>query len=192
MFIHISRNSLKSCELWPESRLAKSLHSQKVAVTWAEKMDQKLASVLVPGKMSWATATRSIRKCKIQIENIGGSRVDTEPTAWGLDAQVWFLLWTGDEAIKESMPILKKAGVESVEDLTRTAAGFSSKACKDLLKQLRLPARSFIYEQRVQVLVPNAQGLHRTTQFLMQKYLNLFDRKGLSNQISNWLERPFQ
>jgi len=43
-------------------RLAKSLHSQKVSVTWAEKIDKKLASVLVPEKMSWATATRSIRK----------------------------------------------------------------------------------------------------------------------------------
>ena len=44
-------------------RLAKSLHSQKVSVTWAEEMDPKLTSVLVPEKMSWATATRSIRKC---------------------------------------------------------------------------------------------------------------------------------
>jgi len=70
------------------SRLAKSLHSQKVSVSWAEKMDQKLASVLIPEKMSWATATQSIRKCKTRIEKIGGSRVNTEPTAWGLDAQV--------------------------------------------------------------------------------------------------------
>ena len=64
------------------SRLAKSLHSQKVSVTWAGKMDKKLASVLVLEKMSWATATRSIRKCKTRIEKIGGSRVDTEATAW--------------------------------------------------------------------------------------------------------------
>jgi len=50
-----------------------------VSVTWAEKIDQKLASVLVPEKMSWATATRSIRECKTRIEKIGpGSRVDTE------------------------------------------------------------------------------------------------------------------
>jgi len=35
-------------DLW--SRLAKSLHSPKVSVTWAEKMDKKLASVLVPEK----------------------------------------------------------------------------------------------------------------------------------------------
>jgi len=46
------------------SRLAKLLHSQNVSATWAEKMDQKLVSVLVLEKMSWATTTRSIRKCK--------------------------------------------------------------------------------------------------------------------------------
>ena len=76
------------------SRLAKSLHSQEVSVTWAGKMDEKLASVLVPERMSWATATRSIRKCKTRIEKIGGSHVGTEPTVWGLDVQVWNLLWT--------------------------------------------------------------------------------------------------
>jgi len=72
------------------SQLAKSLHrpGQKVSFTWAEKMNQKLASVLVSEKMSWATATRSIRKCKTRIEKIGGSRVDAEPAAWGLDAHV--------------------------------------------------------------------------------------------------------
>jgi len=44
------------------SRLAKSLHIQKVSVTWAENMDKKLASVLVPEKMSWATATWSVHQ----------------------------------------------------------------------------------------------------------------------------------
>jgi len=83
----------------------------------ADKLDQKLASVLVPEKMNWATATRSIRKCKTRIEKIGGSRVDTEPTAWVLDAQVWDLLWTGEKAMKKGIPIFKKAGFESVEDL---------------------------------------------------------------------------
>jgi len=76
-------------EFW--SRLAKSLQCQKVSVTGAEKMDKKLASALVPEKMSWATATWSNRKCKTRIEKIGGLRVDTEPTAWGLDVQVWNL-----------------------------------------------------------------------------------------------------
>ena len=69
--------------------------------------------------MSWATATRSIRKCKTRIEKIGGSLVDTEPTAWGLDVQIWNLLWTGEEAMKKGIPILKKAGFESVKDLPK-------------------------------------------------------------------------
>jgi len=91
------------------SRLAKSLHSQKMSVTWAGKIDQKLAPVFIPEKMSWAMATRSIRKCKTRIEVIGRLRVDTEPTAWGLDVQVWNLLWTDEEAMKKGIPILKKA-----------------------------------------------------------------------------------
>ena len=94
------------------SRLATWLNRQKVSVTWAEKMDQKLTSVLAPKKMSWATAMRSIRKCKTPIEKIGGSHVDTEPTVWGLDAQVWNLLsrWTGEEAMKKAYRSLKRQG----------------------------------------------------------------------------------
>jgi len=88
-------------------------------------MDPKLTSVLVTRKMSWVTATRSIRKCKTRIEKIGGSRVDTETTAWGLGAQFWSLLWKGAEAMKKGIPILKKAGFESVKDLPRTAVDFS-------------------------------------------------------------------
>jgi len=80
--------------------------------------------------------------------------------------------------MKKGIPILKRAGSESVEDLPRTAVGFSSKAYQDLPPRLRLSATSN-GEQRVRVRVPNAQGLHRITQFLMQEYLNLVDWKGL-------------
>ena len=83
-----------------------------------------------------------------------------------------------EEAMKKGIPILKRAGFESVEDLPRTAVGFSSKAYQDLPPQLRLSATSN-GEQRVRVRVLNAQGLHRTTRFLMQEYLNLVDWKGL-------------
>ena len=75
-----------------------------------------------------------------RTEKIGGSRVDTEPTAWGLDAQVLHLMWTGEEAMKKGIPILKRAGFESVEVLLRTAVDYSSKAYQDLPPQLRLSA----------------------------------------------------
>ena len=80
--------------------------------------------------------------------------------------------------MKKGIPIFKRAGFESVEHLPRTAVGFSSKAYQDLPPHLRLSATSN-GEQRVRVRVPNAQGPHRTTQFLMQEYLNLVDWKGL-------------
>jgi len=80
--------------------------------------------------------------------------------------------------MKKGILILKKVGFESVEDLPRTAVGYSSKAYQDLPPQLRFSAASN-GEQRVQVRVPIAQGLHCTTQFLMQEYLDLVDWKGL-------------
>jgi len=145
------------------SLLTKSLHNQKVSVTLADKLDQKFASVLVPEKMNWATATRSIWKCKTRIEKIGGSRVDTEPTAWVLDAQVWNLLWTGEEAMKKGIPIFKKAGFESVEDLPRIAVGLGSKAYQDLppadssgCLQRRMVSQKFecVYPMRKDSTVP--------------------------------------
>ena len=88
--------------------------------------------------------------------------------------------------MKKSIPILKKAGFESVEDLSRTAVGFSSQAYQDLPPQLRLSATSH-GEQRVRVRVPSEQGFHRTTQFIMQEYLNLVDWKGLGlPSIEKW------
>jgi len=80
-------------------------------------MDQKLVSEFVPGKMSWATATRFIRKCKIRSEKIGGSRVDTEPTVWALEAQVWNLLWTREEAMTKGM--LKKGRIRKHSTTTK-------------------------------------------------------------------------
>jgi len=41
-------------------------------------LDSRLASVHTTGKLSWAAATRSIRECKMRIERIGGSRLDTD------------------------------------------------------------------------------------------------------------------
>jgi len=114
------------------------------------------------------TSMQSIWKCKIRIEKIGGSRV----------------LWIGEESMKKGMLILKSAEFESAEDLPKTALGFRSKAYQDLPPQLRSSTTSN-GEQRVRVLVPNAQGLHRATSFLIHEYLNLVDCKGLE-LLSTW------
>jgi len=65
------------------SRLAKALQQSNISVTWAEQLDSRLASVHTTGKLSWAVATRSTRECKMRIERIGGSRLDTDSEVWG-------------------------------------------------------------------------------------------------------------
>ena len=74
------------------SRLAKALQQSNISVTWAEQMDSRLESVHTTGKLSWAAATRSIRECKMRIERIGGSHLDTDSEVWGLDQTTWVLI----------------------------------------------------------------------------------------------------
>jgi len=105
------------------SRLAKALQQSKISVTWAEQLDSRLASVHTAGNMSWAAATRSIRECKIRIERIGGSRLDTDSDVWGLDQKTWALMWAGlaagEAAMRKSIPARRQAGYESISDLPR-------------------------------------------------------------------------
>jgi len=102
-------------------RLAKALQQSNISVTWAEQLDSRLPSVHTTGKMSWATATRSIRECKMRIERIGGSRLDTDAEVWGLDQTTWELMWpgAGEAAMRKSIPALRQAGYESISDLPR-------------------------------------------------------------------------
>ena len=50
--------------------------------------------------------------------------MDIESRAWGLDTHVWNSLWTGEEAMKKGVPLLRNAGYRSVEDLPRTKVSF--------------------------------------------------------------------
>jgi len=102
-------------DLW--SRLTKALQQSNISVTWAEQSDSRLASVHTTGKLSWAAATRSIRECNMRIERIGGSRLDTDSEVWGLDQTTWELMWTGEAAMRMSIPALRQAGYESISDL---------------------------------------------------------------------------
>jgi len=72
-----------------------------------------------------------------------------------------YAVWTEEEAMKKVMPVLMKAGFESIQNLPKKAIGYVQKH-QDLPPQLRSSATSN-GEQRVRVLVPNAQGLYHTT-----------------------------
>jgi len=132
-----SRCTVKKCQSHGQKKWFKNLHQCSSLQKWAGQ---------------WQRGP--FGNAKHKIEKIWGSHVDTEPTVWGLDAQVWNLLWTNKDAMKEGIPTLKQAGFESVEDLLRIAVGYSSKAYQDLPPQLRLSATSN-GEQRVRMRVPN-------------------------------------
>jgi len=77
------------------SRLAKVMQQSNVPVTWAEQLDSRLETVQITGKTSWAAATRSMKECKMRIERIRGSRLDTDSEVWGLDQTTRELIWAG-------------------------------------------------------------------------------------------------
>ena len=79
------------------------------------------------GKMSWAAATESIRECKIRIERIGGSRLDTDSEVWGLDHTTWELMRAEEAAMQKSILAIRQAGYESISDLPRIQQSYKIK-----------------------------------------------------------------
>jgi len=148
------------------SRLAKALQQSNISVTWAELLNSRLASVHTTGKLSWAAATGSNRECKMRIERIGGSRLDTDSEVWGLDQTTWELLWAGEAAMRKSIPALRQAGYESISDLPRIQESYREKALVVIPPAIRICATSN-GEQRVQVLIPVVQGLSQKQRQLM-------------------------
>jgi len=152
------------------SRLANPLQQNNISDTWAEQLDSRLASVHTTGKLSWA----AIRECKMRIERIGGSRPDTDSEVWGLDQTIWELMWTGEAAMRKSIPALMQAGYESISDLPRIQQSYREKALVVIPPAMRICATSN-GEQRVQVLIPVVQDLSQKQRQLKQPYFELVD-----------------
>jgi len=145
-------------DFWSRLRLAKALQQSNISFTWAEQLYSRLASVHITGKLSWAAATRSIRECKMRIERIGGSRLDTDSEVWGLDQTTEELMWAGEAAMRKSIPALRQAGYDSISDLPRIQQSYREKALEVIPPAMRICAKSN-GEQRVHVLIPVVQGL---------------------------------
>jgi len=160
------------------SRLAKALQQSNISIAWAEQLDSRLALVHTTGKMSWAAAIRSIRYCKMRIERIRGSRLDTDSEVWGLDQATCKLMWAGEAAMRKSIPALRQDGYESISDLPRIQQIYREKALVVISPVMRIYATSN-GEQRVQVLIPVFQGLSQKQRQLMQQYFELVDWQGL-------------
>jgi len=58
----------------------------------------------------------------------GGSRLDTDSEVWGLDQTTWELTWAGEAAMQKSIPVLRRAGYQSMSDLPRIQQSYREKA----------------------------------------------------------------
>jgi len=101
--------------------------------------------------MSWAAATRHIRECKMRIERIGESCLDTDSEVLGLDPRTWELVLAGEAAMRKSIPALRQAGYTCISDLPRILKSYREKAFVVIPPVMRICATSN-GEQRVQVL----------------------------------------
>jgi len=130
------------------------------------------------GKMSSASATRPIRKFKIRIERIAGSRLDTDSEVWDLDQTTWELIWAGDAAMRKSILALRQAGYVSISESPRIQKSYREpwKALVVIPLVMRICATSN-GEQRVQELILVVQGLSQIQQQLMQQYFELVGQR---------------
>jgi len=114
----------------------------------------------------------------MRIARIRESRLDTDSEVWGLDQTTWELMWAGEVAMRKSITTLRQAGCESISDLPRIQKSCREKALVVIPLAMRMSATSN-GEQRVQVLIPVAQGLSQKQRQLMQQYFELVDWQGL-------------
>ena len=76
--------------------------------------------------------------------------------------------------MRKSIPALRQAGYESISDLPRIQQSYREKALAVIPLAMRICATSN-GEQRVQALIPVAQGLSQKQQELKQQYFEMED-----------------
>jgi len=84
----------------------------------------------------------------------------------------------GEAAMRKSIPALRQAGYESISDLPRIQQSHREKALVVIPPVTRICATSN-GEQRIQMLIPVAQGLSQKQRQLMQQHFKLVDWQGL-------------
>ena len=73
-------------------------------------------------RLSWATATRSLRRLKARITKVGGKRDQPMEQEWQLeDAAQWELLFLGEEVFWKTAGAIREAGYDSIYSLTQDA-----------------------------------------------------------------------
>jgi hypothetical protein len=128
-------------------------------------------------KLSWATATRLLRKLKARIIRVGGKREQPKEQAWRLeDAAQWELLFRGEEVFWKSAKALRKAGHESILSLMQEPSQ-TNRPVPMLTRDEELGSRGTIH---IRMLIPRGiAGITEDDRATLQAWLELIDWTGL-------------
>ena len=150
------------------SWLAKSSQSQKVSVTWTEKNRSKTRFNARP----WKEELGNGNAVHPEVQN-------TNWEFWGIACRHWTDCVGPWRTSMESIVNRGRGYEERYADLKESRVRECRRSTNDSLPPQFKSSATLSREHRVRMLVHNAQRLHRTTQFIMQEYLNLVDWKGL-------------
>jgi hypothetical protein len=128
-------------------------------------------------KLSWATATRSLRKLRARITQVGGKREQPREQTWRLeDAAQWELLFRGEEVFWKVAGAIRKAGYDSIFSLTQDLTIGGSPA--PLLTREGGPGSRGTKHFRL--LIPKGiAGISENERATLQAWLELVDWTGL-------------
>ncbi len=153
------------------ARALKASHRVGVRPIWyleAEEQEDK--------RLSWATATRSLRRLKARITKVGGKRDQPMEQEWQLeDAAQWELLFLGEEVFWKTAGAIRAAGYDSIYSLTQDANEKHSPT--PLLTREGPGSRG---TRHLRLLIPKGiAGVSERDRATLQAWLELVDWTGL-------------
>jgi len=127
-------------------------------------------------RLSWATATRSLRRLKARITKVGGRRDQPMELEWQLeDAAQWELLFLGEEVFWKTAGAIRAAGYDSIYSLTQEVNEKHSPT--PLLTRESQGSRG---TRHLRLLIPKGiAGVSEKERTTLQAWLELVDWTGL-------------
>ena len=154
------------CNKW--ARALKACNQVQVKPTWI--IDQE-TSELAP--MSWAAATRQLRKLKRRIQEVGGERAKPQPRAWHVkDNLQWELLWKGEETFWKCAAALRDAGYHTILSLPQERLAPHTRRQE---KTPKLVSGEGGGAQHFRILIPKIRGISEKERSTLQDWLSMVD-----------------
>ena len=121
-------------------------------------------------KISWASATRSLRKSKQRIMAVGGKRTIPQHETWRLDdASQWEVLWAGEDAFWKNAASIRATGLNSILTLQQVSIPDSTLQVPRVTRE-----QGSRGHQHFRIVIPiGIQGISEQDRATLQAWLGL-------------------